>query len=100
MEKVEINYNKIKLTATQKKHWDQMITSMKAFKKCGGRIHSVLETIYGYNGKNFGGTTEAEMLSFENWEKYAEIVVGAFSVAHLEADLSGFADDLHYIEVK
>ncbi len=98
MERVEIDYDKIALTATQQKHWDQMIKSLKAFKRCGGRIHTVLETIHGYNGKNYGGTTD--MLRHENWEKCAEIGLGTFSASHLEWDLSGFADDTHFIEVK
>ncbi len=100
MEEVEIDHDRIALTATQQKHWDQMVKSLKSFNRCGGRIHTVLDTIYGYNGKNYGETTEAEMLSHEDWETYAEIEMDTFPVYHTDSDLSGFADDTHYIEVK
>ncbi len=75
----------VDLTPDQEKAWKRFEKAFKDFKKAGGNFYTVLETVYGYNGKYIYEV-----------DNDGDHFVGDVSMPSImDMGLSGFADDWH-----
>lgn len=75
----------IDLTPKQAEAWKQLEKAVKCFEKAGGKFYTVLDTVYGYNGKHVDDVGET-----------GKHFTGDFSMPSITSSgLSGFADDWH-----
>lgn len=80
----------VDLTPEQLKAWKRFERAFKDFKKAGGNFYTVLETVYGYNGK--------DIYDVDNDGEHDTQSVSMPSI--MDRGLSGFADDWHGFVLK